>query len=70
MAMASILIGIFFGMFSFAAALVAGHGLVLAIGFYVIGGMVGVFAALAILALRAGIRRHVGAGGRMMALRG
>jgi uncharacterized membrane protein YuzA (DUF378 family) len=68
--MASILIGILTGVFSFAAALVAGQGFVMAFGFYILGGIAGVVAALAVVALRAGIRRHANAGGRLIALRG
>lgn len=70
MAVASILIGILAGVFSFGAALVAGHGFLLAIGFYIIGGMVGMAAALGIVALRALIRRHAATGGALIALRG
>lgn len=70
MAMASILIGILAGVFSFGAALVAGHGFVLAFGFYIIGGMVGMAAAFGIVALRALVRRHATGGGAFIALRG
>lgn len=53
MAIASILAGIFSGMLSFLVGLIAGHGLVLALGLYVMGGLTGMVLMLAFVAIRA-----------------
>lgn len=52
MILASIALGIVTGILSFAAALFAGHGLMVALGVYALGGIVGVAAMLAIGAVR------------------
>ena len=52
MAIASILLGIVTGVVSFAAALFAGHGLAVAFGLYIVGGMVGLLVTLTVFALR------------------
>ena len=70
MAIASILIGIFTGIVSFGAALVAGHGFVLALGFYILGGMIGVLVALALMVLRPQALRQGQQSGSMVAVRG
>lgn len=69
MAVAFILIGIMTGMLSFGAALVAGQGLMLAFGFYILGGMAGVVVALLAVGLRVALRRVGRSGGAMVALR-
>lgn len=53
MAIVSILAGIFSGMLSFVLGLVAGHGILLALGMYLIGGFSGMILMLCIVALRA-----------------
>ncbi len=70
MAIASILIGIMTGIVSFVAALIAGHDLALAFGFYVLGGMVGVFVTVALVLLRPRTQRQEQAGAGMVAVRG
>ncbi|GGE22999.1 hypothetical protein SAMN05421774_10786 [Gemmobacter megaterium] len=52
MIMASILVGIVAGSVSFIAGLVTGQGLMSSVGLYVAGGMVGMFAAIAMAGLR------------------
>lgn len=71
MILASILFGILTGIVGFAGALIAGHGLLVALGLYVLGGMAGVVLTLALLALRGLVRpaRVDGADG-LVALRG
>lgn len=62
MILASILFGILAGLTGFAAALIAGHGLLAALGLYVLGGMVGVAVTLGLLGLRGLIRQPSVAG--------
>lgn len=52
MIMASILVGIVAGSVSFIAGLATGQGLMSSVGLYVAGGMVGMFAAIAMAGLR------------------
>lgn len=56
MILASILFGILTGIVGFAAALIAGHGLLMALGLYVLGGMGGVILTLCLLGLRGFVR--------------
>ncbi len=52
MAIASIFVGIVSGMLSFVAGLIVGHGLLLALGLYILGGLSGMVLTLAVSALR------------------
>lgn len=52
MIMASILVGTVVAIVSGATGLIAGHGLLAAMGWYVVGGMAGVVLTLAVSALR------------------
>jgi len=70
MALASILVGIVTGVLSFGAALIAGHGLALAVGFYVMGGLFGTLVALMLVAMRLGLQRLARPAGRLQAIRG
>jgi hypothetical protein len=71
MILASILFGILTGIVGFAAALVAGHGLLMALGLYVLGGMGGVILTLALLGLRGLVRpARVGRADGLVAVRG
>lgn len=69
MILASLLFGILAGITGFAAALIAGHGVLVALGLYVLGGMVGVAVTLGVLALRGLVRqpRIAGAEGAIVA---
>jgi hypothetical protein len=71
MILASILFGILTGIVGFAAALIAGHGLLMALGLYVLGGMAGVVLTLCMLGLRSLVRAsRVGGAGALVAVRG
>ncbi|MFN3291976.1 MAG: hypothetical protein ACK4S2_11135 [Gemmobacter sp.] len=57
MILASLLSGILAGITGFAAALIAGHGLPVALGLYVLAGMVGVAVTLGLMTLRGLVRQ-------------
>lgn len=52
MAMASILVGFVMALLSFALSLLAGYGVWVSVGFYVIGGLSGMAAVICLVALR------------------
>ena len=70
MILASILFGIVTGIVSFIAALFAGQGIALALGFYVLGGMLGLVGMLAIMALRVSMKSDRRRDGSLVAARG
>jgi hypothetical protein len=69
MILASIAFGIVTGIVSFAAALIAGQGLIVALGVYILGGIAGVVAMLAISGVRSLVRAPVRARDSFVAAR-
>jgi hypothetical protein len=70
MILASILFGILAGIAGFTVALIAGQGVLVALGLYVLAGMAGVVATLVLMGLRRLVRPLRGMGGGLLAARG